>query len=105
MAKGFKLRPFVFQSVEGGLSLDYYLTLPDSKTNVFQGKTIRLRPYFKVMQSAVDLRSFDLLQCIGSGGFSRVFLVRFKGDGQFYAMKVVSKSFISKHKKQQLIIN
>lgn len=34
-----------------------------------------------------------------------MFLVRFKGDGLFYAMKVISKAFVSKNKKQQLIMN
>jgi serum/glucocorticoid-regulated kinase 2 len=45
------------------------------------------------------------VKAIGSGGFSNVFLVRFKGDGLFYAMKVINKSFILKQKKKQLIIN
>lgn len=34
-----------------------------------------------------------------------MFLARFKGDGKFYALKVISKSFILKNKKQKLVIN
>lgn len=103
--RGFKPRPFVFESQEPGLAQDYYLTLSEVNTAAFHGKTLKLKPYFKVPQSLVDLNSFDLIKCIGSGGFSRVFLARFKGDGLFYAMKVISKSFIAKNKKHQLILN
>ena len=46
-----------------------------------------------------------MIRAIGSGGFSTVFLARFKGDGKFYALKVISKSFILKNKKQKLVIN
>lgn len=53
----------------------------------------------------MNLGSFQILRAIGSGGFSKVFLCRFKGDGLFYAMKVISKSFILKQKKKQLVIN
>ena len=71
----------------------------------FWGKSIKLKPYFTTPQSTVDLKSFDVIKCIGSGGFSKVFLGRFKGDGLFYAMKVISKSFIIKNKKQKLVQN
>ena len=42
---------------------------------------------------------------IGSGGFSKVFLCRFKKDGQFYAMKVIDKEVIVKNKKKNIIMN
>ena len=42
---------------------------------------------------------------IGSGGFSKVYLCRFKKDGQFYAMKVIDKEVIVKNKKKNIIMN
>jgi len=42
---------------------------------------------------------------VGSGGFSKVFLCRFKKDGNFYAMKVIDKDVIDKNKKNNIITN
>ena len=42
---------------------------------------------------------------IGSGGFSKVYLSRFKKDGNFYAMKVIDKDVIVKNKKKNIIMN
>lgn len=45
----------------------------------------------KLNTSRVNLNSFEIIKNIGSGGFSKVFLTRFKEDGHFYAMKVIDK--------------
>ena len=42
---------------------------------------------------------------VGSGGFSKVYLCRFKKDGNFYAMKVIDKDVIVKNKKKNIIMN
>lgn len=34
-----------------------------------------------------------------------MFLVRFRGDGKFYAMKVIDKAFIVKNKKKRIVMN
>jgi serine/threonine protein kinase len=68
-------------------------------------KNVKLRPYFGSSQTEVNIQNFEIIKAIGSGGFSTVFLVRFKADGKFYGMKAISKAFISKNKKQRLIIN
>lgn len=39
-----------------------------------------------------QISDYILLQIIGEGGFSRVFQVRSKHDGNIYAMKVMKKS-------------
>lgn len=51
------------------------------------------------------MRSFDIIKCIGAGGFSKVFLVRFKEDGKFYAMKLIDKHFIAENNKQGIVEN
>lgn len=42
----------------------------------------------------VQLKDFDIIKCLGSGGFSTVYLVRGNFNGKYYAMKVIDKSFI-----------
>ena len=43
----------------------------------------------------VCVSDFELLKVIGRGGFSKVFLVRKKDSGLLFAMKVMSKRFVS----------
>lgn len=38
------------------------------------------------------LNNFEIIKCLGTGGFSRVYLVR--GFGMLMAMKVINKKFI-----------
>ena len=45
------------------------------------------------------MKDFTFLKCIGAGGFSRVYLVKKKSNGRFYAMKLIDKEFIIKNKK------
>jgi serum/glucocorticoid-regulated kinase 2 len=42
----------------------------------------------------ICLLDFDIIKCLGSGGFSTVFLVRCNFNGKYYAMKLVDKQFI-----------
>ena len=42
----------------------------------------------------VQLSDFDVIKCLGSGGFSTVFLVRGNFNGKYYAMKLIDKNFI-----------
>ncbi len=64
-----------------------------------------LEPYKTEMKKKVTINSFDILYCIGTGGFSKVFLCRFKQDGRFYAMKVIEKKFILENKKKKIVMN
>ena len=43
-----------------------------------------------------QMSSYEILQVIGKGGFSKVYLVRMKINGKIYAMKVISKKYASK---------
>ena len=40
-------------------------------------------------QKTLNLTDFEILKCIGSGGFSKVFVVRLKINGQLYALKLI----------------
>jgi serum/glucocorticoid-regulated kinase 2 len=39
----------------------------------------------------IQLKDFEIIKCIGTGGFSRVFLARLKANGVFYALKLMEK--------------
>ena len=44
--------------------------------------------------SYIGLNCFELLDCLGSGSFGKVFKVRMKTNGEIYAMKVINKNFL-----------
>ena len=49
--------------------------------------------------SYIGFNCFELLDCLGSGGFGKVFKVRMKTNGEIFAMKVINKNFLIKHNK------
>ena len=56
---------FVLESLDNNLALNYYLSLSNSKTNPFYGKTMNLKPYFVTPQPTIDIKSFHIFKCIG----------------------------------------
>lgn len=59
-------------------ALDYYLTIEKSNIEFLNGQSITLEAYKIEKQKKITLDSFDILYCIGTGGFSKVYLCRFK---------------------------
>jgi serum/glucocorticoid-regulated kinase 2 len=51
----------------------------------------------------VCLKDFTLVKCIGVGGFSRVYLVRKRDNGKFYALKLIDKNFIMENQKEVIV--
>lgn len=51
------------------------------------------------------MKNFEIIKQIGSGGFSKVFLVKSRSNGQFYAMKLIDKEMVIKNKKKNILIN
>lgn len=47
------------------------------------------------------LNNFEIIKCLGTGGFSRVYLVR--GFGMLMAMKVINKNFIIDNEKENIV--
>ncbi|CAK82692.1 unnamed protein product (macronuclear) [Paramecium tetraurelia] len=93
-----------FQTLESNIYLDYYLTT-NMDLAVLSNLTLSLKPLYGINQNGINLDSFYFLQCIGIGGFSRVYLVRYKFNGQFMALKMISKSFIEQNDKFQIVQN
>ena len=42
----------------------------------------------------IGFNCFELLECLGSGSFGKVFKVRMKTNGEIYAMKVINKTIL-----------
>ena len=47
---------------------------------------------------------FEILGRAGDGTFSTVIRGRYKADGQIYAVKIVDKYFVNKHKQTHRIV-
>ena len=58
-----------------------------------------------IIEEHLNFMSFKLLEKIGDGGFSKVFLVRKRDSGAIYAMKVVDKSLLIDHDKEEYLFN
>lgn len=55
----------------------------------------------KVDKKGNYLSSLDIIKCLGTGGFSKVYLTR--GYGRLMAMKVINKHFIIENEKQNIV--
>jgi serum/glucocorticoid-regulated kinase 2 len=56
---------------------------------------ISLKPSFiKNLKNNVSMSDFKFVKCLGSGGFSVVYLVKGNFDGKYYALKLINKKFI-----------
>ncbi|CAD8045285.1 unnamed protein product [Paramecium primaurelia] len=96
-----------FQTVSKNIPYDYYLTIPDLTLDVFKGITLQLQPLYTqpITTKRVGLKDFTLVKCIGVGGFSRVYMVRKRDNGKFYALKLIDKKFILDNQKEIIVQN
>ncbi|CAD8095638.1 unnamed protein product [Paramecium primaurelia] len=96
-----------FQTTQKNIPYDYYLNMHNLPLNVFQGITLQLQPLISqpLHGKKVSLRDFTLVKCIGVGGFSRVYLVRKRDNGKFYALKLIDKNFIMENQKEVIVQN
>ncbi|CAD8072433.1 unnamed protein product [Paramecium primaurelia] len=95
-----------FHTVDKNLPIDYYLQQPNKSLEIFSGQTLNLQPFYGTsQQSKITLKDFIFVKCIGVGGFSRVYMVKKKSNGRFYAMKLIDKEFIIQNKKQGIVQN
>jgi serine/threonine protein kinase len=82
------------------------LTQDQLSAEFLKGKSLYLKSYRKgKSKDQISLKDFEIIKPIGSGGFSKVFLCRFKEDGNFYAIKLIDKEVIVKNKKKKIIMN
>ena len=74
-----------FETVFGNKEIDYILTL----SGEIKPKALTLRPLIYFRSKKICMKDFRIIKTLGSGGFSRVYLVRSRLDGKFYAMKLM----------------
>lgn len=88
-----------FESIDQDILLDYQVSIGQG---VLSKKTS-----FNCLEYISDgrLKKYKICKCLAIGGFSKVYLVRSLRDGQFYAMKVMLKRFISENQKENIIEN
>lgn len=78
-----------FETIDEDLLLDYQISIGQG---ILSRKTA-----FNCLEYIAEgrLKKYKICKCLAIGGFSKVYLVRCLRDGQFYAMKVMLKRFIS----------
>lgn len=86
--------------------LDHLLTLDNQKVFILKdAQPISVRP--QLINSDLlpenSLKRFNILRCIGSGGFSKVYLAEV--GGVFLALKIVNKKMLLAQEKGLLINN
>jgi serine/threonine protein kinase len=92
-----------FESVNEDSTLDYQLSL---KTLPIPNRKLHLKPIFQVsIKGKVRLDHFRLVRCLGSGGFSLVYLARDNWSAKFYALKLISKQFILESERETIVEN
>lgn len=78
------------------------MTLSHRKVKELDSKKIDLvGSKIKIDKKGNYLASFEIIKCVGTGGFSKVYLAR--GFGKLVAMKVISKGFILENEKQNIV--
>ena len=75
----------------GDILKDFYFQT-NKPVSVFKGQVLQIEPIWREHQPQnISLANFEIIKCIGTGGFSRVFLARYKPNGKFYALKLMEK--------------
>ncbi|CAD8093322.1 unnamed protein product [Paramecium sonneborni] len=94
------------------IPVDYILSKverPLSLLNSSQLQPLIIEPVFEleneIKTPRVSLKDFEFIRCIGMGGFSKVYMVRERKSGQYFAMKLIEKSPIIQQNKQTIIQN
>ncbi|CAD8068434.1 unnamed protein product [Paramecium sonneborni] len=94
------------------IPVDYILSKIERPLSLLSNCPVQpliIEPFLNVEQELkqckVSLKDFEFIRCIGVGGFSKVYLVREKKTGLFYAMKLIEKKPIMQQNKQNIIQN
>ena len=82
---------------------DFILSYPHSSLSV---NSFRVKPvYRKSVGKKIKINDFKLIKCLGSGGFSTVYLGKGLFDNKYYALKLINKDFILETDRDGIISN
>ena len=87
----------------GSIHLDYFLTLSHRLVKELTVSKLRLQAEKITPADPLTLKTIEMIKCVGSGGFSKVFLGRLYG--KMMAIKMVDKEFILRTSKEGIIRN
>lgn len=88
-----------FESVRRNITFDYKLSIGRGELT----RSLDLKCFH--FSKDKDLKKYKIYRCLAIGGFSKVYLVRSRRDGRFFAMKVMQKEFIFNNEKEGVVIN
>ncbi|CAD8161916.1 unnamed protein product [Paramecium octaurelia] len=110
--ENFKQKIIGIQTCNLSIPVDYILSMTEKSLLILdqcQIKPLIIEPVFEIeneiQTSRVSLRDFEFIRCIGTGGFSKVYLVRQRQTGKYFAMKLIEKGPIIQQNKQKIIQN
>lgn len=84
---------------------DYYFQT-NKPIRVFQDQLLEIEPIWRNKKAdRIRLSDFEIIKCIGTGGFSRVYLARLKATGVFYALKAMEKEGLFESGKECVVNN
>jgi len=105
-------RMVALKTVPTNLALDYLLTIGEKTLDILPDK-ILLEPIISPEKvetitntkehSKLTLSDFDIIGLLGTGKVSRIYLVRKKANGAFYALKQIPKDVLQERQIKKLI--
>ncbi|CAK63979.1 unnamed protein product (macronuclear) [Paramecium tetraurelia] len=86
------------------IHLDYHLSCLHYNLPNLNG--VLLIPQIRQqLKEPINLDWFEIIKKLAAGGFSVVYLVKNKENGQFYAMKVIDKRLMIERDKEEMVFN
>jgi serum/glucocorticoid-regulated kinase 2 len=86
------------------LNVEYFLTLPHRKVKELGLKRLEILAFrIKIDRKGNFLGNLEIIKCLGSGGFSKVYFAR--GYGKLMAIKIINKNFMIENEKQNIVEN
>lgn len=92
-----------FETLNDNVGQDFILSYPNT---LLSHSEFKLRPlYQKSVGKKIKINDFKLIKCLGSGGFSTVYLAKGLFNNKFYALKLINKEFILDTDRDGIISN
>lgn len=109
--KHFERKVIGFMNISGFFLIDYVLTMQNYRLDNLKNRILIFKPIFNDIlfyhprNKRINMKCFDFMKLIGSGGFSKVFLARNKINGGYHAIKLIDRYFINSNNKEGIILN